>query len=214
VLVDRQGQEWKATVVKVVEQPVSVRQAFFAPYRRLAAFVENQVRNFAASKDKEVEAKSQAAAATAPATAPAAAQGFDIARFAGIFAAIGLALGALGTALTAAVSGLFQLAWWQIPIVLAAVLLVISGPSMLLAYLKLRRRNLGPLLDANGWAVNARARINIPFGASLTGLAVLPSGSRQQLGDPFAEKGSPWPTVVVLALLAAAALLAWRQLGA
>jgi hypothetical protein len=214
VLVDRQGQEWKATVLKVVEQPVSVRQAFFAPYRRLAAFVENQMRNFAAAKDKEVEAKSQTAAATAPAAAPAAAQGFDIARFAGIFAAIGLALGALGTAVTAAVSGLFQLAAWQIPIVLAAVLLVISGPSMLLAWFKLRRRNLGPLLDANGWAVNARARINIPFGGSLTALAALPPGSSQSLSDPFAEKGSPWPALLGVAAVAALAFYAWRALGA
>ena len=214
VLVDRQGREWKATVLKVVEQPVSVRQAFFAPYRRLAAFIENQLRSFAAAKDKEVEAKSQAVAGAPAAAAPAAAQqGFDIARFAGIFAAIGLALGALGTAVTAAVSGLFQLAWWQIPIVLAAVLLAISGPSMLLAWLKLRRRNVGPLLDANGWAVNARARINIPFGASLTALAALPPGSSQSLGDPYAEKGSHWQTLLVLAALALLALFVWRSLG-
>ena len=50
----------------------------------------------------------------------------------------------------------------------AGLLLLASGPSVAIAWFKLRKRNLGPILDDNGWAVNARARINIPFGASLT----------------------------------------------
>ena len=65
-------------------------------------------------------------------------------------------------------TGLLSLRLWQMPLAIAGVLLLISGPSMLLAAFKLSRRNLAPLLDANGWAINTRARINIPFGTSLT----------------------------------------------
>ena len=54
------------------------------------------------------------------------------------------------------------------PLGILAIILIISGPSMILAWLKLRKRNLGPILDANGWAVNAKVKINVPFGASLT----------------------------------------------
>ena len=72
---------------------------------------------------------------------------------------------------------------------------------MIIAWLKLRRRNLGPILDANGWAVNAKAKMNVPFGGSLTGVAALPPGSQRDLVDPFAEKKSPWPTVIVLVIL-------------
>jgi hypothetical protein len=216
VFYDREGHDWKATVVKVVEQPVSIRQAFWTPYRRVGRFIENQIRNFAASKDKDIEAKSQAgvaaagdkATAGAPAAAPPA---FDIARFAGIFAAMGLAIGAIGAALAAALTGLFQLALWQLPLVLLAIVLVISGPSMLLAWLTLRRRSLGPLLDANGWAVNARARINLPFGRALTGVAALPAGSRRSLADPYADKKSPWPFWLGLLVIAGGLWWAWRQ---
>lgn len=215
IFFDRDGNDWMATVVKVVDQPVSIRQAFWSPYRRLGAFIEAQLRKFAESRDKAVEAKAQAgvteAAATAAAPAAAPAPAFDIAKFAGIFAAIGLAVGAIGTALTAALTGLFTLAWWQIPLVVAAVMLAISGPSMLLAFLTLRRRNLGPLLDANGWAVNARARINLPFGAALTGVAELPAGSSRSLSDPFEEKKSPWKTWLALIVLAAIAVALWRN---
>ena len=219
---DRDGRDWKATVVKVVEQPVSIRQAFWAPYRRVARFVEEQLRKFAASRDQAVEARAQAGvgdtagrmqgAGEGGGEAPSAgAQAFDIAKFAGIFAAIGLAVGAIGAALAAVVAGLFTLSLWQIPLVIAGVILLISGPSMFLAYLTLRRRNLGPLLDANGWAVNARARINVPFGAALTGVAALPPGSSRTLADPYAEKRRPWRLWLVLAVLLVLALFLWGQ---
>jgi hypothetical protein len=97
------------------------------------------------------------------------------------------------------------------PLVVLGALLVISGPSMLLAWLKLRQRNLGPLLDANGWAVNTRARINIPFGGALTGVAALPPGASRALTDPYAEKKTPWKSWLFLVLLIAAVVAAWQQ---
>ena len=87
------------------------------------------------------------------------------------------------------------------PLGVLAIILLISGPSMILAWLKLRKRNLGPILDANGWAVNAKAKINVPFGASLTGVATLPPGSQRDLVDPFAEKKSPWPKIIVVVIV-------------
>lgn len=214
VFYDRQGRDWKATVVKVVEQPVSLRQAFWSPYRKVGRFIEAQVQKFAASREDAVNAKAEAGVGDAGGAleagkAPAA--GFDIAKFAGIFAAIGLAFGAIGTALAAIVSGLLSLPLWQLPLVVIGVMLLISGPSMLLAALKLRSRNLGPLLDANGWAVNARARINIPFGESLTALAKLPTGAERSSVDPFAEKERPWKTWLLLLVLLGGAAYAWHQ---
>ena len=57
-------------------------------------------------------------------------------------------------------------------------------PAMLMAYFKLRKRNLGPILDANGWAVNTRARINIPFGTALTHMAQLPAANASENPGP------------------------------
>lgn len=70
---------------------------------------------------------------------------------------------------------------------------------------------MGPLLDANGWAVNIRARINVPFGESLTGLARLPPGAERALTDPYAEAPTPWRRWVVLAVLLMLALVTWQQ---
>jgi len=221
VFYDRQGRDWHASVLKIVSNPISVRQAFWTPYKRVARMAGEQIQKFAAARDKEVDGKADGVltkTATSPApSAPAAGAKaapapFDIAKFAGIFAAIGLAVGALGTALAAILSGFLALPLWKMPLVLAGLVLLISGPSMILAWLKLRQRNLGPLLDANGWAVNIRARLNIPFGSSLTGVAALPEGARRSLSDPFADKPVPWGRWVLVGLLVlAAAVWSWMS---
>ncbi|GAB2179981.1 hypothetical protein DLREEDagrD3_02040 [Denitratisoma sp. agr-D3] len=214
VFYDRRGRDWDATIVRIVDHPISLRQAFWSPYKRLARLVAEQLQKIAANKAAGVEAKLAETAAgvakkvDAPAKAPAQ-QAFDVGKFAGIFAAIGLAVGALGTALASLVTGLLGLAWWQVPLALAGLMLAVSGPAMIVAAFKLRGRNLGPLLDANGWAINARARINIPFGTSLTGLAQLPPGAERALTDPYADKPFPWGRVLLAAAVLGAAAVTW-----
>jgi len=232
VFYDRKGKDWDATIVKLVEHPISVRQAFWVPYKRVAKLISDQVEKFAAARDKEVHDKATAnvanagkaaegahattAAPAAPAPAPAPvpvpvpAPAFDVGRSTGVFAAIMLGIGAIGSAVAAIVTGFLALTWWKMPLALAGVVMAISGPSMLIAWLRLRQRNLGPILDAAGWAVNARARMNIPFGASLTAVAKLPEGAQHSLEDPFEEKRAPWRRYVVLAALLAGVAVAWK----
>jgi hypothetical protein len=196
VFYDRQGKDWDATIVKIIDHPISLRQAFWAPYKRLGRMLGEQMQKIAAAKAASADAK----------LTQATLEAFDVGKFAGIFAAIGLAVGALGTALASMLTGLLALKWWQIPLALAGLMLVVSGPAVVLAWLKLRSRNLGPILDANGWAINARARINIPFGTSLTALAQLPGNAERTLVDPYAEKQPPWTLYGLFALLCGVAL--------
>src|SRR5690606_12514625 len=102
------------------------------------------------------------------------------------------------------------LEWWQTPLALFGVMLLISGPSMVMAWLTLRRRNLGPLLDANGWAVNTRALINSRFGAALTGLARLPTGSRRTVSDPYRNRTRIWWLLGALVVTIIYALYSFR----
>ena len=219
---DNAGVEWDAVITKVVDNPISVAQAFWSPYRRMSVAVENLISKSASEKDAKMmadaTAKINAAPTTIPATPapgadgaaakPAATPPFDIAKFAGIFAAIGMALGMIGTALASLAKGLLALTWWQLLLTFAGILMIISGPAMVLAWLKLRRRNIAPLLNANGWAVNAASKISIPFGETLTDIAKYP---KMRLRDPYAKKGmSVWAKVLVtLLVLAVIAVAVW-----
>ena len=220
---DNNGVEWDAVITKVVDNPISVLQAFWSPYRRMATAVENLINKSAAEKDNkmmaDVTAKINATPTTLPATPapadgaapaakPAAAPPFDIAKFAGIFAAIGMAVGMIATALVNLAKGLLELSWWQLILVFLGLLMLVSGPAMVLAWLKLRRRNIAPLLNANGWAVNAAAKISIPFGETLTDMPKYP---KLKLKDPYAKTGMPvWAKILVtLLVLAVIAVAVW-----
>jgi hypothetical protein len=96
------------------------------------------------------------------------------------------------------------LSWWQMPLAIIGILLLISGPSMIITAMKLHRRNLGSILDANGWAINTRARINITMGRYLTSIAKLPENSKRNFDDPFKEEKNHWRmwlTIVLVVLL-------------
>ena len=185
---DRTGNEWDATVFKIIDNPISIRQAFWSPYRKLGRFIEKTIEKNAADKDDKVTADMTAKVPTSGEGAEKK-QVFDIAKFAGIFAALGLALAAIGGALAVVAKSLSGFVWWQWLVLIAVIMLVISGPAMILAWLKLRKRSLSPLLNANGWAINAAAKVNITFGATLTEISKTPVKAEP---DPFADKTPFW----------------------
>lgn len=211
VFVDNEGRDWDATVIKMVTNPISIRQALWDPYKRFGRMVAEQVGKFATSRrDAQAAAMGQQLeqAGTAAGQATVQAQPFDIGKSVGIFAAIGLALGALGTALAGIARALFSLSWWQFPLVILGLFLLISGPSVIMAWLKLRKRTLGPVLEASGWAVNGRIPINLGLGGALTDMAVLPPNSTRSYSDPF-KKPRRWPWALAFALAVVIGAGAW-----
>jgi hypothetical protein len=195
IFYDRKNDDWDATVVKVISNPISIHEAFWTPYKKVVRTIEDNITRRAAAADASATGKLDAvvSAPEKPATPP---KKIDL----GTVAAIGVAIGGIGTLVGALLASMFGLGPW-LPLGLIALMLLISGPSMVLAWLKLRRRNLGPILDANGWAINGRARINVAFGAAMTELAKLPKGSQRKLEDPFADKRTPWKRYVALIVL-------------
>jgi hypothetical protein len=210
VFFDRKGRDWDATIVKIVDNPISLRAAFWSPYKKVSRFIEDQAQRFAAAREKEADTRLAAGATGAGAVAAGAAPPppapVDVGKMVGIVAALGVGVGALGALLGGFVAGFLELEpWWAKLVAVAGVMLAISGPSMLLAWLKLRQRNLGPVLDANGWAINGRVKINVPLGTALTDRAVLPRGAHRSLADPFVDKAARrrrlllWLLVIVVA---------------
>ncbi|MDX9783596.1 MAG: hypothetical protein RBT72_02475 [Spirochaetia bacterium] len=215
IFYDTEGESWNAVITKVVTQPISIREAFFSPYKWLVKTLEDMAMKRAASAEAASMSKMKATGETAAQAGKADAkpeQAVPKKMDVGTVAAIGVALGSIGAMVTGILTLFVGMGVW-IPVGIVGILLLISGPSMILAYLKLRKRNIGPLLNAEGWAVNSRLKINVPFGGSLSHLAVLPPGANRQLADPFAEKKKPWglylAIVLVVGALVAAYFLGW-----
>ena len=215
IFYDLQGNNWDAVITKVVDNPVSISQAFWAPYRKAWEFCVGIINKSAADKDAKINADLQAKVQTAAATTPGAAdaaktdkqQAFDIAKFAGIFAALGMAMGYIGSFLTSIVTGIQSTPPLDLILILLGLMLVISGPSCFIAWTKLRKRNLGPILNANGWAINSKVLVNILFGGKLTTVAKYP---KLKLADPYDQKTPAWkillPTILIILAIAFLAL--------
>ncbi|MEI6076551.1 MAG: hypothetical protein WCS94_13295 [Verrucomicrobiota bacterium] len=209
IFYDRKGRDFDATITKIIASPISLRQAFWAPYKKFVRFIEEQISKRAAVADADATDKLANAAALANSNP---AKKIDV----GTVAALGVAFGSIGTfvgLIFGKVLDVVQLGPLAMVGALLGVMAMVSGPSMVLAFIKLRKRNLGPILDANGWAVNAKAKINVPLGTSLTAMAVLPAGSQRDLTDPFAEKKSPWPKLIVFALVLYTIYAIFNNLG-
>ncbi len=219
IFYDRAGHDWDAVVTSIVENPISLRQAFWSPYKKFIRFIDEMAAKRAAAADaassdrlgkladKTVDAAATAAANNAiqaAAPVPPPPKKLDV----GVVAALGVAVGAIGGAVATVSAKLAEMHYWQLPLVLLAVMLAISLPAVIIAWLKLRQRTLGPILDANGWAINGRVKINIPFGTKLTDVAVLPPGARRSLEDPYEDKDARrrrrlfWTLFIVLVLAA------------
>ncbi|UUE91842.1 hypothetical protein [Comamonas thiooxydans] len=212
VFYDRAGNDWDATIVKLIDNPTSIGQAFFSPYKKFLRMIEEQVAKHAAAKNDVVNTSLSDNATklvTAPkdlAQAPVPARKTDV----GTVAAIGVALGSLSAVIVGIFGKFIELGPW-IPVAILGLILAISGPSMLIAWLKLRQRSLGPILDASGWAINGRMNINLGLGRSLSQTAKVPVNAKRNIADPYADSHGLRNSLCVLALMAAAALLAWRM---
>ena len=175
VFYDREGNDYTAKVTSIVENPLSLRQAFWAPYKKAARWISDKVdRNAAAKNEKSMGSLTSAADnATDGKGADAAAAvkpSFDVGKVAGIT----IAVAAVSGVLLGLVAVLKSLTWWQWLIIIAVIMLIISLPSVFIAWRKLRHRDLGPVLNANGWAMNAASLVSVKFGKTLTSLAEYP----------------------------------------
>ena len=217
VFYDRQGRDWDAVITSIVDNPISIKQSFWSPYKKFIRMIEEQIAKRAAAAEASSHGKLASAADStinadkAKPTDPA--KKIDV----GAVAALGVAFGALTTAFGYFLGFFKGMPGWQVPLVFLAVMLLISLPSMIIAWLKLRQRTLGPILDANGWAINGRVKINIPFGTALTSMATLPPGSKRSLDDPYEDKEAAKhrrQTVLLIVLLALAGAAIWIRVDA
>ena len=146
VFTDEEGKDWEAVVTKVIESPVSLVEAFWSPWRKIAEACSAMIKKFIGEKQSKAVSTVQASSQSAQAGGAAMASSV---------AAIGIGIGVLGTAAAAIVSAVNGIRpWWMVFVAIAAILLAVSLPSVILAWFKLRKRDVGAILNASGWAIN------------------------------------------------------------
>ena len=152
VFYDRNGELWNGTITRIVENQVSLVEAFWAPWKKLGEAVAGLVKKFIGDKHAATMTKAGEAAKTPEAGGAAMASSV---------AAIGIGLGMMGAAMASLMAVIAKMQWYQILIAIGAAVLIVSLPSVILTYFKLRKRDLGAVLNASGWAINRPMRFSM-----------------------------------------------------
>ncbi|MEI8243766.1 MAG: hypothetical protein WCI17_10905 [bacterium] len=216
IFYDREGRCWEAVLVKVVDGPISLKEAFWAPWKKISMMINEQIRKLVAARHEAAMAaaarsaeQTVARAAGAPPPPPPPPPKMDGAAMASSVAAVGIAVGLLGSAVGGLVATLSNLPVWKSLLGVVFVILAVSGPSVILAYFKLRSRDLAPVLNACRWAVNRRIRMTMLLGRVFTQEAHLPEGAERQLTDPYADKNKTRNTLIIVLIALGVVFALW-----
>ena len=188
VFYDRDGKDWEAVITKVVENQVSLAEAFWAPWRKIGDGIAGMVKKFIG--DKQSKATDSVQKGTESTQAGGAAMASSV-------AAIGIGIGMVGAAAASLMAAISSMPAWKIAVSVVALVLIVSVPSMILAWFKLRKRDLGVILNACGWAINRPMHFSMKRARAFTKCAP----------DPMAKV---WFTILVLILLALGGLMWWQ----
>ena len=178
------GREMDAFVVAIVENPVSLGEAVMAPFQRLGRVVTGKIESITGAAEEKLDAAGseavsgvQAAFAKKPPASqvPSAPSGQAIG---GLLAGGGIALAALGSSAAFVVKTFAGLTWQSTLAGILAAVAAVAVPASLVAHLKLRRRDLSAILEASGWAINARMRLTRRQANDFTCVPGYPSGAR------------------------------------
>ena len=176
IFCDRLGYEHDARVVHVLENPISLSEAMVAPFVRLGRMLTGKIESITSKAEQQFDQRAESTMTVAT-EQPAAPPKSSMAN-AGMLAGAGVAIAAVGSALAYMTEKLTKLHWYEIWIGIGAAVLAVLIPTMVVAVLKLRKRDLSAVLEGSGWAVNARMRLTHRLGRVFTRRPCRPLGAR------------------------------------
>ncbi|MDD4539523.1 MAG: hypothetical protein PHT80_10955, partial [Lentisphaeria bacterium] len=178
VFYDINKKDYDAKVLQVVENPVCIREAMYAPFSRLWGLIEGKIEGLSGAAEKNLQGSFNKALTpgAAPAPAPAATPPKGDSKMPGGTMLIGasVAFAALGSALafiTKTVSGMTGLQIW---IGVLCAILALMLPVILIAVIKLNRQDLSSILEGCGWAINLRMRLDSKLRNQFSNFGIFP----------------------------------------
>ena len=203
---DVNGLELDARIVQVIENPISLSEAIVAPFRRLGAAAAGKIESIATAAEKKLD-KTGSDTVHLPGVggSPPPSQVASQSKAGGMgpmLAGGGIAVAALGSSFAFITKTLSGLSIFKIFVGVGAALLAVIVPMLIIAFGKLRRRDISAILEGSGWAINARMRLTRGQARYFTERPPFPAGAR----GIRRTRTVAWVTGAVLAAGAAWAL--------
>ena len=178
VFYDLAGNECDATIVHIIENPISISEALASPFVRLGRLLTGKIESFTSQAEKKLDA-----VAAEPLSTKVSQVSSQSGKSSGGLAAGGMVMGA-GVAVAALGSAVAYIAktvaghWESILVVVFAAIGLVAILTSIVAFMKLRKRDLSAILEASGWGINARMRLTRRQRNYFTQRLAYPSGSK------------------------------------
>lgn len=165
VFIDRNGTEWDAEVIDIIKNPVGLLEAIKAPFIKIGENIKIQIEKITKTKQQKVEQS-----LVSPSSASFARD---------IMVGGSVAIAAIGSSFAYITKVLSQIKVLHILITIAVIAGIILIPSLIIGFLKLRRRDLSILFEASGCAINVKMRLGTKLGKILTYIPDFPENSKK-----------------------------------
>jgi hypothetical protein len=187
VFFEKNGKVWESEISDMIIQPVSLSEALRMPFVKIGEFTGKQFEKITDSRYKGLEAgiaenirKADKSVATLN---PQPQQGGLFSGGSMLLLGGGVGLAALGSSLAFTVKTMKNVSFLNAITVIAVIIAIIFSPFLVLAFVKLKKRNVGMFFEAAGWAVNGRFRLSGKMGRIFTYKPELPAGARKKRID-------------------------------
>ncbi len=180
---DIKGRRLEAKIVHLLDNPVSIKEAVVQPFSRITKFFSNKIEEWSSSVDKKFEQQVDSVVTDKAQAPKAPAQAAPQTNIGGALMGGSVAFAALGSSIAFITKQLSEIQPLKIVLGLGILVILIMIPTAIVAYLKLRRRNLSALLQASLWAVNDRMVLSYSLARLLSSRPALPSGAVSETRD-------------------------------
>lgn len=162
VFYDTKGKEFDAVVVDIIENPISFKEALIAPFKRIGKILSGKIESITAAAEQKLDSTTANAvkAISDNKTDPAPVQPSGKMSTPGMLVGVGVAIAALGSAATY-IAKTFANAQSVLRLVITILIAVgaVILMTAIIAFLKLRKRDISSILEGSGWGINARMRL-------------------------------------------------------
>ena len=142
IFISSKDQQWPAEVMDILNNPINIREAFWAPFSSVRGFVQKRFETLSSKHQQELES-------TIEKNVVPKAENSKVAMLNG-----GVTVAALSSSLAYLLKTLSSIQLSQIITLMLAPMLVVAIFSSVIAWWKLQNRDLGPILEASGWGIN------------------------------------------------------------
>ncbi len=158
---DLKKQDWDAEIIGIVENPISIIEAFFTPFKKLGKMISTKIEELKSTTETQLDTAVKGTETPTQQTTQGPGMG-------NLFMGGGIAIAALGSAMAFITKTLSEVAWHTILFTISGAILAVLMPIFISAFIKLKKRDLTAILEASGWAINVRMNLTFKLGHFFT----------------------------------------------